>query len=220
MTETLTLQCEKREGSGKGPARAMRRDGWIPAIVYGGSEPPLKVALFQRQIKRELEMNPRFFSSIVELDIKGGKERVLPREAQLHPVSDMPLHLDFIRVAQGATVTVEVPVHFLNEETCPGLKRGGVLNIVRREIELVCPIENIPGQIEVDLAGIEIGDSVHISQVSLPADVTPTITDRDFTICAVVGRGPQEEEETEDEAAEVEPGEVPRAGEEEEDEED
>ena len=202
MSDTVILQCEKRERTGKGGARALRRDGWIPAIVYGGKAEPMKVALFQRQIKRELEMNPRFFSSIVELEMGGKKVRVVPRDAQLHPVNDMPLHVDFIRAAKGATITVEVPVTFLNEEDCPGLRRGGVLNIVRREIELICPMESIPAEIVVDLGEADIGDSIHISQVSLPDEVTPTITDRDFTICAVVGRGPTDE--TEDEEGEAE----------------
>lgn len=198
MSDTLVLQCEQRERSGKGGARALRREGWVPAIMYGGKDEPVKLALFQRQIKRELDRNPRFFSTIVELNIAGKKQRALVRECQLHPVNDMPLHVDLIRVTKGATMTVEVPVDFLHEEDCPGIKRGGVLNIVRREIEVVCPVEAIPEFFEVDLSQCEIGDSVHISAVNLPENVELTITDRDFTICTIVGRGPSGGEEGEE----------------------
>ena len=194
MSDVIQLTAEPRERTGKEAARALRKTHMVPAIVYGGKEEPLKIALVEREIKRELEMNPRFFSSLVALNMNGQTIQVVPREAQTHPVKGLPLHVDFLRAAKGSTVTVEVPVHFLNEEKCPGIRRGGVLNIVRREIELVCPVEAIPDQIDVDLANVEIGDSVHISAITLPANVTPTITDRDFTICAVVGRGPAAEE--------------------------
>jgi large subunit ribosomal protein L25 len=197
MSDAIQLTAEPRERTGKEAARALRKQHLVPAIVYGGKEEPQKIALVEREIKRELEMNPRFFSSVVALNIGGSTIQVVPREAQLHPVKGHPLHVDFLRAAKGSTVTVEVPVHFLNEERCPGIRRGGVLNIVRREIELVCPVESIPDRIDVDLASVEIGDSVHISAVTLPPNVTPTITDRDFTICAVVGRGPAGEEEGE-----------------------
>jgi len=201
MSETVQLQCELRERTGKGGARALRRTGWVPAIVYGGEEPPLKVALFERQVKRELERNPRFFSSVVELALAGGPIRAVPREAQLHPVNDLPLHVDFVRATKGATVHVEIPVQFLNEDKSPGLKRGGVLNIVRREIELICPVEAIPELIAVDLGQCEIGDSVHISAVSLPPNAELTITDRDFTICTIVGRGGSVDDGDEDGSA-------------------
>jgi len=198
MSDVIQLTAEPRERTGKEAARALRKTHMVPAIVYGGKEEPMKIALVEREIKRELEMNPRFFSSVVALNLNGKTIQVVPREAQTHPVKGHPLHVDFLRAAKGSTVTVEVPVHFLNEEKCPGIRRGGVLNIVRREIELVCPVEAIPDQIDVDLAAVEIGDSVHISAITLPANVTPTITDRDFTICAVVGRGPSAEETAEE----------------------
>ena len=197
MSDAVQLTAEKRERTGKEAARALRKTAMVPAIVYGGKEEPLKISLVAREIKRELEMNPRFFSSVVALQLGGKTIQVVPREAQTHPVKGHPLHVDFLRATKGSTVTVEVPVHFLNEEKCPGIRRGGVLNIVRREIELICPVEAIPEQIVVDLGAVEIGDSVHISAVTLPDNVTPTITDRDFTICAVVGRGPSAEEEGE-----------------------
>jgi large subunit ribosomal protein L25 len=178
--------AERREKAGKGPARALRREHKIPAIVYGGQGEPMRIAMPLKEIKRELNSNPRFFSTVLELDFGGETLKVLPREAQLHPVSDDPLHIDFLRAEGGAMMTVEVPVRFVHEDQSPGLKRGGVLNIVRRTLELLCPADAIPGEIVVDLAGREIGDSVHISQIALPQGVKPTITDRDFTICSVV----------------------------------
>jgi large subunit ribosomal protein L25 len=185
MAEIITFTAERRGKAGRGPARALRRSGKVPGIVYGGKEEPLMVAVGAKEIRHELRGNPRFFSSLFELDVEGERLRVLPREAQLHPVTDEPLHVDFIRTAAGGRVVVDVPVMFRNELASPGLKRGGVLNIVRREIELSCPVDAIPAEIVVDLTGLEIGDSVHISQVTLPEGVRPTITDRDFTICGV-----------------------------------
>jgi large subunit ribosomal protein L25 len=185
MSNTMTMPAERRAKGGRGPSRSLRRDGKVPAIVYGGKEEPLMLAVPAKELKRQLQSNPRFYSSLFELDLGGETLRVLPREAQLHPVSDDPLHIDFIRATTGARVIVEVPVVFRNEPASPGLKRGGVLNIVRREIELSCPVESIPAQIDIDLTGLEIGDSVHISAVKLPEGVRPTITDRDFTICGV-----------------------------------
>lgn len=178
--------AERRDKAGKGPARALRRAGKIPAIVYGGQAEHLPIAVPFKEVKRELGTNPRFFSTVFELDLGGERLKVLPREAQLHPVSDDPIHLDFLRTERGTVVTVEVPVRFVHEDQSPGMRRGGVLNIVRRAVELLCPADAIPGEIVVDLAGREIGDSVHISQVILPEGVRPTITDRDFTICSIV----------------------------------
>lgn len=183
---TTVFLAERREKSGKGPARALRRESKIPAIVYGGRAEPLRIAMPVKEIGLELSKNPRFFSTVFELDFGGDRLKVLPREAQRHPVSDEPLHIDFLRAEAGSTITVDVRVRFVHEDRSPGLKRGGVLNIVRRTLELVCPADAIPGEIEVDLAGREIGDSVHISHVALPAGVRPTITDRDFTICSIV----------------------------------
>jgi large subunit ribosomal protein L25 len=185
MAETLTFPAEKRAKGGRGPSRALRRQGKVPAILYGGKDEPLMLAVPAKEMKQQIQSNARFYSSLLELEIDGQKLRVLPREAQLHPVTDDPIHMDFIRAAEGARVAVEVPVVFRNEAASPGLKRGGVLNIVRREIELSCPVESIPAQIEIDLSGLEIGDSVHISRVALPPGVRPTIIDRDFTICGV-----------------------------------
>ena len=183
---TMVFAAERREKLGKGPARALRRENKIPAIVYGGGKEPLRIAMPLKEIRLELSKNPRFFSTVFELDFGDEKLKVLPREAQLHPVSDDPLHVDFLRAEQGAVIHVDVPVRFVHEEQSPGLKRGGVLNIVRRTLELICPADAIPGEILVDLAGREIGDSVHISHVTLPPGVKSAITDRDFTICSIV----------------------------------
>ena len=185
MSETVQLTAYPRERSGTGGARAVRREGNVPAIVYGGGDGPLKIALVAREIKRELTMNPHFFNAICELKLDGGTLRTLPREAQLHPVSDEALHLDFIRVVKGTTVSVAVPVVFANEDDCKGLRRGGVLNVVRYEVEVTCEPDSIPTQIEVDLSGYDIGDSIHISAVKLPGGVQPTITDRDFTVATI-----------------------------------
>ena len=183
---TTVFMAERRERSGKGPARQLRREHKIPAIIYGGDKEPLRIAMPLKPIKLELSKNPRFFSTVFELDFGGERLKVLPREAQLHPVSDDPLHVDFLRAEQGAVIHVDVPVRFVHEEQSPGLKRGGVLNIVRRALELICPADAIPGEIQIDLSGREIGDSIHISHVALPLGVRPAIGDRDFTICSIV----------------------------------
>ncbi len=191
----MVLKAEVRERSGKGAARATRRAGKIPAIVYGGNQPPLKIAIDAKELLRAMQQ-PRFFSTVLDLDLGDHIEHVLPREAQYHPVTDRPLHVDFVRAASGSRVTVAVPVRFINESECPGLKRGGVLNIVRREVELVCPADAIPTEIVADLKGFDIGDSVHIRHVSLPEGVRPRSTERDFTIASIVpptvGEGPGE----------------------------
>ena len=183
---TTVFQAERRETTGKGPARQLRRENKIPAIVYGGHKEPQRIAMPIKEIRLELSKNPRFFSTVFELDFGDERLKVLPREAQLHPVSDEPLHVDFLRAEQGALIHVDVPVRFVHEDQSPGIKRGGVLNVVRRTLDLICPADAIPGEIVVDLAGREIGDSVHISHVTLPQGVRPTITDRDFTICSIV----------------------------------
>jgi len=183
---TIVLKALVRERSGKGGARETRRAGLVPAIVYGGRAEPVKLAVGLKELSRHLSTNPRFFSTVVELEIDGASSHVLPREAQLHPVTDVPLHIDFVRAEAGATFTVAVPVRFANEPASPGLKRGGVLNIVRREIELVCPADAIPAELIIDLTGFDIGDSIHISHVKLPEGVRTTITDRDFTVASIL----------------------------------
>lgn len=197
MSETITLPAERRERTGKGAARELRRQSKVPAIIYGGKEPPVQIALPHKETRHALTTNPRFFSTVIELDFGGGTtSKVLAREAQLHPVSDEPLHIDFLRAEGGTELTVEIPVRFIHEELSPGIKRGGTLNIVRREIELVCPADAIPDEFVVDLSGLDIGESIHISQLTLPPRVQLTIADRDFTIVSLVPPSAEEEEET------------------------
>jgi large subunit ribosomal protein L25 len=184
MAELTSLAAQTREGVGKGANRSLRRSGRVPAVVYGDDAPQEMISLEGKELRRALH-NPRFFSTLCSLQVNGEAVRVLPREVQLHPVSEEPLHIDFVRVGRHATVTVTVPVAFANEDISRGLKRGGVLNIVRREVELLCPVDAIPGEITVDLKDADIHDSLHISQVSLPEGVRPAIADRDFTIATI-----------------------------------
>ena len=199
MSDMTTLVADDRSAVGKGPARSLRNAGRVPGVVYGEKKEQLMFSLEARALRRELQ-NPRFYSTLCQLEIGGKAVRVLPRDVQLHPVTDDPLHADFVYVSRGATVTVEVPVVFLNEEECPGIKRGGVLNVVRREVELVCPADSIPEKIELDLAESDIGDSLHYSHAVVPDNVEPTITDRDFTIATIAAPsgGADDEDEAED----------------------
>ena len=171
--------------SGKGASRALRREGRVPAVVYGGKEQPLGIHVEERLLRRMLGTG-HFTNSIVMIEVGGKSVRTLPKDVQFHPVSDLPLHVDFLRLAKDATVEVSVPVLFVNEEESPGLKRGGVLNVVRHDLELVCDADKIPNDIQIDVAGLDIGDSIHISHVKLPAGSTSAITDRDFTIATIV----------------------------------
>jgi large subunit ribosomal protein L25 len=200
MVEMVTFAAEVRALAGKGPARALRRAGRVPAVIYGEDKAQAMVSLEARALRRQLT-NPHFFNTLCGLQVDGELVRVLPREVQLHPVTDDPIHADFVRVSAGARVTVEVPVVFLNEDICPGLKRGGVLNIVRRDLELSCPADAIPGEITVDLLPYDIGDSVHISHVALPAGVRSTITDRDFTVATIAAPTVVREAAAEEQAA-------------------
>jgi large subunit ribosomal protein L25 len=185
MSDTLTLPAETRERAGKGASRALRREGRVPAVVYGGKEEPLAIHVELKELTRQLGTG-HFFNSIVEVEVGGKKLRTLPKDVAFHPVSDRPLHVDFLRLSKDATVHVNVPVHFANEEASPGLKKGGVLNIVRHELELICESDKIPDDIQIDVTGLDIGDSIHISSVSLPKGSTSAITDRDFTIATIV----------------------------------
>lgn len=199
MAEMMILDAAFRSGGGKGPARQLRREGRVPAVIYGEGNPQDMISVEARALRRELH-SPRFFSTLFALRLDGGTVQVLPRDVQLHPVSDEPIHADFIRVSAGTTIPVEIPVVFLNEDDSPGLKRGGVLNVVRREIELLCPADAIPAQIEIDLLPYDIGDSIHISQVTLPEGVAPTISDRDFTVATIAAPTVVVEEEEAEEA--------------------
>jgi large subunit ribosomal protein L25 len=194
MSDTLNLPAETRERAGKGASRALRRDGRVPAVVYGGKEEPLAIHVEEKELVRQLGTG-HFFNSIVEVEVGGKKFRTLPKDVAFHPVNDRPLHADFLRLAKGASVHVNVPVVFTNEEKSPGLKRGGVLNIVRHELELVCAADKIPDEIAIDVTGFDVGESVHISHVTLPAGSESAITDRDFTIATIVAPSALKSEE-------------------------
>ena len=179
------LKATKREISSSGKLNLLRAGGTIPAVMYGGSKSNVNLSLKKIHLK-DIVNTESFLSKVLDLDIDGSSEKVIPREVMLHPLSNEPIHIDFIRVVKGTKIILEIPVKFINNEKSPGLKKGGVLNIVRRTIELRCPAENIPNEITIDLNSAEIGASIKISSVKLPNDVIPTITDRDFTIATVV----------------------------------
>ncbi|MBO6768512.1 MAG: 50S ribosomal protein L25/general stress protein Ctc [Erythrobacter sp.] len=185
MSDALTLPAETRERAGKGASRALRREGRIPAVIYGGKEEPTMIHVEEKELVKQL-MTGHFMNSIVEIELGGKKVKTLPKDVSLHPVTDRPEHADFFRLAKGGKIEVSVPVVFLNEEDSPGLKKGGVLNVVRHELELVCDNDKIPGEIEIDVTGKEVGDSIHISEVTLPEGSESAITDRDFTIATLV----------------------------------
>jgi len=185
MAETLTLKAEAREKGSKGAVRSLRLEGRVPAVIYGDKKAPELITVSYKDVYA-LYQTGTFTSNLLNIDIGGRTERVIPRDVQREPVRDFIIHVDFLRLGKNATITVDVPVHFINHEASPGIKAGGVLNIVRHEIELACPAESIPELIEVDLTGYEMGSSIHISSVKLPAGVKPTITDRDFTVATVV----------------------------------
>src|SRR4051812_4763047 len=219
MSEQLTLSAGTRERAGKGASRSLRRQGRVPAVVYGNNEDPLAIHLEEKLLVRALATG-HFMNSVVMIDAGGAPVRTLPKDVQFHPVSDRPLHVDFLRISEHAKVNVAVPIRFIDEEESKGLKRGGVLNAVRHDLELVCDAAEIPEQIEISLAGLDIGDSLHISQVKLPAGTESAITDRDFTIATIVSPSVYKVE-AEDAAVaaegveELPPGGVPLVGEDE-----
>ncbi|MGB2322176.1 MAG: 50S ribosomal protein L25/general stress protein Ctc, partial [Candidatus Puniceispirillaceae bacterium] len=188
---------------GKGSARAARRAGLVPAVIYGDKKDPVGIIMESREVTRIVHQ-PGIFGRLLEIEVAGKKSTVLTRDIQFHPVSDKIMHMDFLRVSQSATVAVAVAVEFINEDKCPGIKLGGVLNVVRYEVELNCPATAIPEKITIDLEGVKIGDSIHISAIPLPDGVTPTITDRDFTVATLAspGGGVKNEDEEADEATE------------------
>ncbi|APE28713.1 50S ribosomal protein L25/general stress protein Ctc [Aurantiacibacter gangjinensis] len=209
MSDALKLPAELRERAGKGASRALRREGRVPAVIYGGKEEPTPIHVEEKLLVQQL-MTGHFMNSIVMIDADGKTVRTLPKDVSLHPVTDRPIHVDFLRLAKDAKIVVNIPVVFVNEEASPGLKKGGVLNVVRHELELNCEADKIPSEIEIDVSGKEVGDSIHISAVTLPDGAESAITDRDFTIATLVA--PSALKRSEGEAAEgeeVEPGEVP-----------
>ena len=193
MPEIASLSAEPRSRSGKGASREVRRLGRIPGIIYGGDQEPVPISLEARELSRVLA-KPGFFATLVDVNVEGAVHRSLPRDIQYHPVTDTPLHVDFMRVGAGARITVDVPVSFINHERSVGLRRGGILNIVRHTIEMNCTVDNIPDRLVVNLEGLAIGDSIHISAVTLPEGARPTITDRDFTIATIAASSAVREE--------------------------
>ena len=209
MAQAYELQAVSRERVGKGSTRALRRDGKIPAVIYGDGKPPAPIELSTKDATKQLRAGG-FMNSIGTIDLNGEKITVLPRDFQLDPVREFLLHIDFLRVSETSRITVDVPVRTKNEDKSPGLKRGGALNIVRHTVEIECLASSIPEVIMVDLEGLEIGDSVHISSIELQEGANPTITDRDFTLITIAGAGgteEEEEEETEEGEGEGEEGE-------------
>lgn len=184
MSEIYELKAEMRERVGKGAARAERRQGKIPAVIYGEKKPPLSISLAYKDVFLKLH-GGGFLTTLAMIDVGGEKIRVIPKDYQLDPVRDFPMHVDFLRVSRDAKLTMEIPMQFINEDDSPGLTRGGVLNVVRYSVEVEVPANAIPNTLVADLAGLDIGDSVHISDVDLPDGVTTTITDRDFTIATI-----------------------------------
>ncbi|MEQ7872451.1 50S ribosomal protein L25/general stress protein Ctc [Sphingomonas sp. ASV193] len=211
MSEQLTLPAETRDRAGKGASRALRRDGRVPCVIYGDKKDAVSVHVEEKALIKALSTG-HFMNTVVMIDVGGKTSRTLPKDVQFHPVNSKPIHVDFLRIGAHSTVTVAVPVRFDNEEEAPGLKRGGVLNIVQHEIELICDASEIPDEIHVDLAGYEIGDSIHISNVKLPKGAKPAIDDRDFTVATLVAPSAMKSEEGDNE---TEAGEVPTIGDEE-----
>ena len=198
MADILSIAAQKRDRAGKGNARSLRGEGRVPAVIYGEKKDPESISIAINDITK-LYNTGRILSTLLDVDIDGKKHRVIARDVQLHPVRDMIFHVDFLRLGKGAKIAVEVPVRFLNEETCPGLKSGGVLNVVRYTVELNCPADNIPEDIELDLIEAEMGDSLHISEVTLPDGCEPVISDRDFTIATIAAPAAIRSDAAEDE---------------------
>ena len=207
MANTVTFNAESRAQVGKGAARATRRDGKVPAVVYGASKDPETISISPAQLRAALGQ-PGFFATLFDIEVDGNQQQVLCRDLQVHPVTDVPMHLDFLRVTERTRINLEIQVTFINENASPGLKGGGVLNIVRYAIEVVCRAGAIPEEFVADLTGLDVGDSIHISDITLPDGVKPTITDRDFTIATIAAPTVAPVEEEIDQDAEGEEGEA------------
>ena len=185
MSDTLNLSAETRERAGKGASRAVRREGRVPAVIYGNKQEPLSIHVEEKALTKALSTG-HFMNTVVLIEANGQQIRTLPKDVQFHPVTDRPLHVDFLRIGEHTTVHVNVPVVFTDEADAPGIKRGGVLNIVQHDIELIVDAALIPDEIKVSLKGLEVGESIHISNITLPRGAKAAITDRDFTIATIV----------------------------------
>ena len=203
MVDITVLTANTREKVGKGSAREARRQGNIPAVIYGDKKSPIPIVVEKKILERQLRSGG-FFNTLFDIDINGELSRVLPRDVQLHPVTDVPEHVDFLRVSAATKISVEVPVEFIGDDVSPGIKSGGVLNVVRYTVEVSCTPDLIPNTLLLDLSSAEIGDSLHISAVSLPEGVTPTISDRDFTIATIVAPTVVRDEATSDDESDSE----------------
>ena len=203
MADITVLTANAREKVGKGSAREARRQGNIPAVIYGDKKSPIPIVVEQKILVRHLSTGG-FFNTLFDIDVNGELNRVLPRDVQLHPVTDVPEHVDFLRVSATTKISVEVPVEFVGDDVSPGIKSGGVLNVVRYTVEVSCTPDLIPNTLLLDLSNAEIGDSLHISAVNLPEGVTPTISDRDFTIATIVAPTVVRDEATSDDESDSE----------------
>lgn len=214
--ELVELKAAARDRVGKGAARQARRDGRSPAVIYGDNKPPTPISLDHNELLKQVQKG-HFTSTVVEIELGGNKEKVIPRDVQLDPVRDTLVHVDLLRISADGIIRAEVPVKFINDQRSPGLKRGGVLNIVRHDIEVFCPYDRMPPFFQVDLEGLDIGAAIHFSDLALPEGVTPVIQDRDFTVATIAGAIKEEVEEDTAEAAaegeEVEEGEESAEGE-------
>ena len=207
MSKKTSMEVAVREGAGKGAARALRREGLVPGVIYGDKKPPVMISVNPLQLKREMSTKG-FWTRQFDLNVGGKKHTVLCQDVQRHVVSDTPIHIDFLRISKDSILTLDIPVRLINEDICVGIKRGGTLNIVRRTVEVNCKAANIPDEFVFDLAKADLNDSIHISAIELPKGVVPTISDRDFTIASIAvpsGIGKRDEEEAEgEEGAEAE----------------
>jgi large subunit ribosomal protein L25 len=210
MSDLLTLSAETRDRAGKGASRAMRREGRVPAVVYGNKQEALAIHLEEKALVKAMA-NGHFMNTVVMIDGVGELVRTLPKDVQFHPVTDRPLHVDFLRIGEHTTVHVNVPVVFIDEEKAPGIKRGGVLNIVRHELELICDAAEIPDHIDISLDGLDVGASIHISSVTLPQGSKSAIDDRDFTIATIVAPSALKSSDGEGEGETAAPAEEPEA---------
>lgn len=204
----ICLDVVVRDETGTGAARAVRNGGGVPAVLYGGGQDPVAVSVRKNEVLKAINTG-QFLSNMVEISHDGKKQKVITKDVDFHPVTDMPMHIDFYRVKESTVIEVEVSVNFNGEETSPGIKRGGTLNVVRYSIEVKCPAGSIPDSIEVDISSMDIGDSLHISDVTMPDGVAPSIDDRDFTIATIVASRASTEAEGEEDGEEVDPADVP-----------
>ncbi len=208
MAQIAEMRAEARPNTGKGAARAVRREGRVPAVIYGDGQAPVSISLNYTELLKQVNTG-NFLSTIYMLEVDGKAERVIPRDVQFDVVRDFPMHVDFLRVGKGTILTVEISVNFINEENCPGITQGGVINVVRHTIELNCRASAIPEALDVDLTGLGIGDAFHASDLTLPEGTELTIDDRDFTIATIAvpstGETATDEEEDEEEMEETTP---------------